>query len=333
MPTLLVTGGAGYIGSHCVKQLLADTDSGWSVVTLDNLSTGFRRFVRGEFVEASTADRARVLETLRRYDVRAVMHFAASAYVGESVSDPEKYYDNNVAAALSLLSAMREAGVQQFIFSSSCATYGLPQRLPLDETHPLAPVSPYGFTKRVVEAMLSDFSHAYGLRYVSLRYFNASGADPQGDIGESHDPETHLIPLALQAAAGQAPPLQVFGTDYDTPDGTCIRDYVHVNDISRAHLLALGYLQAGGGSQVFNIGSESGYSVREVIDCCQRVTGRPVPMVEGPRRAGDPAQLVADATKIRRELGWVPQYQSLDRIIETAWAWEQRKAAVLTHAP
>ncbi|MBK8189891.1 MAG: UDP-glucose 4-epimerase GalE [Vampirovibrionales bacterium] len=328
MPTLLVTGGAGYIGSHCVKQLLAQRD-GWSVVTLDNLSTGFRRFIRGEFVEGSTADRALVLETLRRYDVKAVMHFAAFAYVGESVSDPEKYYDNNVCAALTLLSAMREAQVNEFIFSSSCATYGLPQRLPLTEDHPLAPVNPYGFTKRVVEEILSDFSRAYGLRYVSLRYFNAAGADPEGDIGEAHDPETHLIPLALQAAAGQRPALQVFGSDYPTPDGTCIRDYVHVNDISRAHLLALAYLQGGGASQVFNIGTEHGYSVREVIDCCQTVTGRRVPVVEGPRREGDPPMLVANAEKIRRELGWKPEYDSLKPTIETAWAWEQRKAAVL----
>ncbi len=327
MPSILVTGGAGYIGSHCVRQLL---DAGWRVVILDNLSTGYREFVLSEdFVEGSILDKSLVSRVLKEYGIEAVMHFAAFAYVGESVDEPEKYYMNNVYGTLQLLAAMRESGVGRFIFSSSCATYGIPMHLPLTEEHPLSPVNPYGFTKRVVEQMLADYSHAYGLRYVSLRYFNAAGADGGGRLGECHEPETHLIPLVLQAASGQRPNVTVFGTDYDTRDGTCVRDYIHVNDLGRAHLLALEYLQQGGTSQVFNLGSETGYTVREVIAACERIAGCRVPVVEGERRPGDPAALVASSEKIRRVLGWHPQCSTLDAMIETAWQWEQARPRVL----
>jgi UDP-glucose 4-epimerase len=255
------------------------------------------------------------------------MHFAASCYVGESVTDPAKYYDNNLVGTMRLLQGMREAGVSQFIFSSSCATYGDPIRLPLDETHPLNPVNPYGYTKRAVEAMLSDYSRAYNLRYVSFRYFNAAGADPEGKLGECHDPETHLIPLILQVASGRRASVSIFGTDYETRDGTCIRDYIHIDDIAAAHLKGLDYLATGGESNVFNIGSETGYTVREVIEATERVTGKTITVEEGPRRPGDPPSLVASSAKIRDTLGWRPSYATLDDIIQTAWAWEQKEAA------
>ncbi len=330
MPSVLVTGGAGYIGSHCVRQLLGQ---GWHVVVLDDFSTGFKHFLLSEeWVEGSILDKRRVKQILRDYDISAVMHFAACAYVGESVENPEKYYLNNVHGTHQLLSAMREEGVNQFIFSSSCATYGTPQKLPLTEDHPLNPVNPYGFTKRVVEHMLADYSSAYDLNYVSLRYFNAAGADPNGQLGECHDPETHLIPLILQVATGEREHITVFGTDYDTKDGTCVRDYIHINDISQAHLLALDYLQQGGASDVFNIGTEVGNTVREVITACEKVTGKTITVIEGQRRPGDPPALVASAEKIRRILKWQAQYTDLDAIIETAWAWEQKKPARLTES-
>lgn len=323
---ILVTGGAGYIGSHCVQQLRAE---GRHVVVLDNLSTGHERFLLGDaFVQASTHDTDTVRKALTEYDISAVLHFAASCYVGESVEDPDKYYYNNIEGTRRLLAAMRESGINRFIFSSSCAVYGDPLRLPLTEEHPFHPINPYGFTKRVVEEMLKDYSQAYGLRYVALRYFNAAGADPSGRLGEAHEPETHLIPLVLQVASGRRDHISVFGTDYDTRDGTCVRDYIHIHDLAKAHLLSLEYLEAGGTSDVFNLGTEHGYTVREIIDACERITGRTVKVIEGPRRPGDPPALVAGAAKARTILGWQPDYQSLDRIIETAWAWECREAGL-----
>lgn len=329
MGSVLVTGGAGYIGSHCVRVL---EERGYSVVVLDNLSTGFEPFVgKTPFVRADILDRETVASVLREYAVETVMHFAASAYVGESVTHPEAYYRNNVVGTLSLLSAMRDAGVGQLVFSSTCAVYGAPEVIPITESLPLLPVNPYGFTKRVVERMLADFSAAYGLRYVSLRYFNAAGAHPSGEIGECHEPETHLIPLVLQAALGKRSAIQIFGTDYDTSDGTCIRDYIHILDIADAHLLALDYLMAGGVSDVFNLGNGKGYSVREVIAVAEQVTGCQIPVTEAGRRRGDPPVLVACADKARARLGWHPVYDELLPVIETAWAWESssRKQTIL----
>ncbi len=324
--TVLVSGGAGYIGSHCVRRLLGQ---GRKVVVVDNLSTGDVRFLQQTpFVQGDIRNQDLLLDTFRTYGVTAVMHFAASCYVGESVSDPQKYYDNNVFGTLQLLSAMRAAGISHCIFSSSCAVYGDPQYLPLDENHRLHPVNPYGFTKRVVEEMLKDFARAYpAFRYVSLRYFNAAGADPDGCLGEAHEPETHLIPLILQVASGRREAIQIYGTDYDTPDGTCIRDYIHIDDIALAHLKSLNYLEQNGDSAVFNIGTEHGYSVRQMIDACRRVTGKAIAVQEASRRPGDPPALVASARKIRETLNWVPQYQDLDAIIQTAWQWEQQEAA------
>ncbi len=320
--SILVTGGAGYIGSHCVQQLL--NASATDVVVYDNLSTGHAEFLlTDKFVRGDIQDKTLLVETLRKYGVDTVMHFAASSYVGESVTDPGKYYRNNVYGTLCLLEAMQEAGVNRLIFSSSCAVYGVPVQLPLVEDHIMDPVSPYGFSKRVIESMLKDFSDAYGLRYVSLRYFNAAGADPGLRLGEWHEPETHLIPLVLKAIAGERDNVTVLGTDYPTKDGTCIRDYIHINDIAAAHLQAMDYLNQGGASVFLNLGTETGHTVREVIAACERVTGRKAPVVEGPRRAGDPPVLVASADKIRAVLGWKPAYEALDDIVKTAWAWEQ----------
>lgn len=325
--SILVTGGAGYIGSHCVHQLMSE---GRSVVVYDNLTTGFKLLIRSpQFVQGDTRDRQHLAQVMKDYGVTAVMHFAASCYVGDSVQNPQFYYDNNVYGTLQLLAAMRDAEVEQIIFSSTCATYGVPQSVPLDETHSLNPINPYGMTKRTVEAMLSDFSLAYGLQYVSFRYFNAAGADPGGEIGECHDPETHLIPLVLQTASGQRPHITIYGTDYPTPDGTCIRDYIHVNDIAQAHLLGLSYLEQGGTSTVFNIGSEHGYSVREMISACEQVTGQRIAIQEGERRPGDPPRLVASAAKIKSTLGWRPAFTDLSAIIQTAWQWEQKRERVI----
>jgi UDP-glucose 4-epimerase len=321
---ILVTGGAGYIGSHCVQRLQAKGFK--DIVVLDNLCTGHRDMVLSDqFVEASTQETDRIVNLLREQNIQTVMHFAASSTVGESVIEPAKYYYNNIYGTQCLLEAMRTADVRQLIFSSSCAIYGHPVRLPLDEANPMNPVSPYGFSKQVVEKMLVDYQHAYGLRYVSLRYFNAAGADPSGRLGERHVPETHLIPLILQAINGLIPHISVFGTDYDTPDGTCLRDYIHVYDIADAHILALEYLAEGGEPIGLNIGTERGHSVLEVIAACERVTGQKVPVQFGPRRAGDPNALVASAGKLRTVMGWEPQYRSLDQIIETAWRWEQKR--------
>jgi UDP-glucose 4-epimerase len=329
--TILVVGGAGYIGSHTAMSL---HNAGYDVLVYDNLSTGHAEFLRfGRHVTGDLADRTALDTLFASNSIAGVMHFAAFAYVGESVSDPAKYYRNNVANTLNPLECMREHEVRHCIFSSTCATYGVPEKLPLVESHPQAPINPYGRTKLQVEWMLQDFAHAYGLVYSSLRYFNAAGAAPaewKAGIGEWHEPETHLIPLVLQAALdvkGEKKEIRIFGTDYETQDGTCIRDYIHVCDLANAHILALERLLAGEGSCVFNLGNGRGYSVREVIDCAREVTGREIAVQEAPRRPGDPAILVGDAGKALHELGWRPKFAELENIVRTAWAWEQDLAA------
>jgi UDP-arabinose 4-epimerase len=327
---VLVTGGAGYIGSHACKVL---AQAGYTPVTVDNLVYGHEWAVRfGPFERADVLDRAALDRVFARYRPSAVMHFAAFAYVGESVADPGKYYRNNVAGTLTLLEAMRDHGCGRLVFSSSCAVYGLPRILPLAEDHPQAPVSPYGASKAVSERMIEDFGQAHGLRSVCLRYFNAAGADPGGDLGEDHDPETHLIPLAVEAALGRRPPLQVFGGDYPTPDGTAVRDYVHVLDLAQAHVAALRHLEAGGEPgpglmSAFNLGLGQGASVAEVLAAVKAVSGRAVPHTLAPRRAGDPPMLVAEAGLAGRVLGWRPRYTDIREIIRTAWDWHSRKDA------
>ena len=319
---VLVVGGAGYIGSHMVKRLLR---AGYAVTTLDDFSTGYRDAVLGgELVEGSLADVALLDSLFAAQHFDAVLHFASFIQVGESVSKPDKYYANNLANTLNLLNAMVKHGVQRFVFSSTAAIFGEPQYAPIDEQHPIAPINPYGASKAMVEQVLRDYDKAYGLKSVCLRYFNACGADPEGELGERHDPETHLIPLALQAVSGRRSALTVFGRDYDTADGTCIRDYVHIVDLCQAHAQALDSLNAGGESAAFNLGNGAGFSVAEVVDAVGRVTVNPVPVIEGSRRAGDPARLVADSTLARQVLGWQPQYADLDTIIAHAWAWEQK---------
>ena len=320
--TILVTGGAGYIGAHACKALAA---AGFLPVAFDNLSYGHAEAVRwGPFERGDIADRRRLDEVFARYRPAAVMHFAAFAYVGESVTDPGKYYRNNTAGTLTLLEAMRDHGVGALVFSSTCATYGVPERVPIVESEPQAPINPYGMSKLMVEAMLRDFDTAHGLKSIALRYFNAAGADPECEIGESHDPETHLIPLALDAVSGNGRPLTVFGQDYDTADGTCIRDYIHVTDLAEAHVAALRSLLSGAESRAYNLGTGNGFSVRQVMDAVEKVTGRAVPHDVGPRRAGDPAALVADPSAANRELGWQPRMSDLDTIVATAWAWHQK---------
>jgi UDP-glucose-4-epimerase GalE len=319
--TVLVVGGAGYIGSQTVKQLARD---GHHPVTLDSLVTGHREAVlAGAFEEGNLTDLPFVRSVFARHTIDAVIHFAAYAYVGESVTDPAKYYENNVAATVALLKVMREAGVGRLIFSSTCATYGEPERVPLTEDHPRRPVNPYGRTKWMIEEILADYDRAYGLRSVVFRYFNAAGADPDGDIGERHSPETHLIPLAFEAIR-TGKPLSVFGEDYPTSDGTCIRDYIHVSDLAQAHILGLERLLLGEGSAVFNLGNGRGYSVREVLSAVERVTGHKVPHVMAPRRPGDPAVLVGSAQKATAELGWRPAFADLEQIVGTAWRFHTR---------
>ena len=324
MINVLVIGGAGYIGSYMVKRL---GQLGCQVTTLDNLSSGHRNAVlHGDFVHGDIADSALLAELFgqRRFD--AVMHFASFIQVGESVQYPDKYYQNNFVNTLNLVNAMRSFGIDKFIFSSTAAIFGKPQYSPIDELHPQHPISPYGRTKLMVEQALADYDKAYGIKSICLRYFNAAGADPEGHLGERHDPETHLIPLVLQAASGRRPHIGVFGRDYDTPDGTCIRDYIHIADLCEAHWLALQSLMAGGESQAYNLGNGNGFSVKEVIDTARHVTGRNIQVVEGPRRAGDPPRLVADASLARMQLSWDPQYADLATIIEHAWGWEQKQA-------
>lgn len=320
--SILVAGGAGYIGSHALWDLL---ENGFDAFAYDNFSTGHAASVpKGACTEGDLHDGALLERTMRERKVRSVFHFAACCYVGESVTDPEKYYRNNVAATLTLLGAMRRAGVRKFVFSSTCATYGNPVQERMDETHPQSPINPYGWSKLMVERMLADFGAAYGLRHVNLRYFNAAGAHPDGTIGEDHDPETHLIPLVLKVAAGQMPRLFVFGDDYPTPDGTCIRDYIHILDLAGAHRLALGYLDRGGESTSFNLGNGAGYSVLEVIKAAEAVTGKKVAYEVAPRRPGDPPRLVGDSTRAQKVLGWKQRFGDLRTIIETAWKWHQK---------
>lgn len=321
---ILVVGGAGYIGSHMVKML---GSFGCQVTTLDNLSAGHRdAVVCGDFVQGDIADRP-LLDNLLAQGFDGVMHFASFIQVGESVQHPDKYYQNNVVNTLNLLDAMHAAGVKRFIFSSTAATFGEPLYSPIDEAHPQKPINPYGRTKWMVEQALADYDLAYGLKSVCLRYFNAAGADPEGQLGERHDPETHLIPLVLQAASGRRASISVFGRDYDTPDGTCIRDYIHIQDLCKAHWLALQSLISGGASQAYNLGNGNGFSVQEVIDVAERVTGRKITVVDGPRRSGDPARLVADAALARTRLGWTPEFADLATLIEHAWRWETRASA------
>lgn len=320
---ILVTGGAGYIGSHYV---LYERARGSSVVVLDNLVYGHREAVLdAPLVEGDLGDRAVLDRVFTEYPIEAVVHFAAFAFVGESVTDPGKYYRNNLGATLQLLDAMRDHSVPHLIFSSTCATYGSPVYVPMDEQHPQNPINPYGESKYFCEKIMQAYDRAYGLRFTALRYFNAAGCDPEGRTGESHDPETHLLPLVLQAALGARGPVSIFGADYDTPDGTCIRDYIHVLDLAQAHSLALDRLRSGAGSASYNLGTETGYSVRQVIRLCEGVTGRPVPAQQAPRREGDPPRLVAAAGKARAELGWQPRYLDLEQTIATAWRWEQNR--------
>lgn len=315
---ILVTGGAGYIGSVAVDDLV---DAGEKVVVLDNLSRGHREAVNdaAAFYQGDIGDADLVKRICGEHDVTAVMHFSAFAYVGESVERPDIYYKNNVFQTAHLLDTIRDCGVKQFVFSSTCATYGEPVQIPIDENHPQDPTNPYGQTKLMVEHILRDYDRAFGLKFVALRYFNACGATETRF--ERHDPETHLIPLILDAASGKRKFISVFGGDYPTPDGTAIRDYIHVSDLSQAHLLALKYLQNGGESDAFNLGNGNGFSVLEVIDAAKRVTGLDVPYKIEPRRAGDPSRLIAKAGKARSVLGWDPQHADLDSIITSAWKW------------
>jgi UDP-glucose 4-epimerase len=300
----------------------------YPVVTLDDLSRGHRELVPGgDFVEGDLGDPAVLEQVFRQYPVRAVMHFAADSQVGESVRKPLEYYRNNVANTITLLQSMQQAGIQKFIFSSTAAVYGEPEHTPITESHPCSPTNPYGNTKLTVERMLYDASQASGLNYSVLRYFNAAGADAGGTIGERHQPETHLIPLVLQVATGEREAISIFGNDYPTPDGTCLRDYIHVSDLTRAHLLALESLLNGGGNTTFNLGNCTGYSVTQIIDTARQITGHPIPAVTASRRAGDPAILIADSARIRKALGWQPRYENIEDIIRSAWAWHQQEAS------
>ncbi len=320
---ILVTGGAGYVGAHTCKALAA---RGFLPVVYDNLVYGHREAVKwGPLEVGDIADRATLDAAIERHRPVAVMHFAAFTYVGESVADPGKYYRNNVAGTLSLLEAIRDHSIDRLVFSSTAAVYGTPKSVPIQEDAPKLPINPYGQTKWTAETMIADFAAAHMLRAVRLRYFNAAGADPDNQIGEQHDPESHLIPLAMQAVTGDGPPLTLFGDDYPTPDGTCIRDYIHVSDLADAHVRALDWLDTTTGAHAFNLGTGRGQSVRDVLDSVARVAGRPVPHSIGPRRAGDPAELVSDPGRANSVLGWSPQLSDLDTIVKTAWAWHRRK--------
>ncbi len=319
---VLVVGGAGYIGSHCVRQLLA---AGHRPVVLDNLVFGHRGSIAAgvPLYTADLGDEAAVGEILKREEIEAVMHFAAFAYVGESVNDPLKYYFNNVVATLGLLRVMLKHGVKKFVFSSTCATYGVPTAMPIVETMPQAPINPYGQTKLDIENALKALAHAHGLSFAAFRYFNAAGAAEDGSIGEDHVPESHLIPLAIESAVGRRPALQVFGTDYPTPDGTCLRDYVHVDDLSRAHIAVFAKLEQPGTALFYNLGTGRPTSVLEVIRAVEKVTGLKVPYILAPRRAGDPPALYADSAKAVRELGWAIKFNQIEAIVETAWKWHR----------
>jgi UDP-arabinose 4-epimerase len=319
---VLVTGGAGYIGSHAAKGL---AKRGFIPVVYDSLVHGHRWAVQwGPFVEGDIGDKAKLLETIRRYEISAVIHFAAFAYVGESMQRPELYFDNNVAKSLTLLDAVLEAGVRNVVFSSSCATYGTPTRMPIAEDTPQLPVNPYGETKLIVERALRWYGAAHDISWTALRYFNAAGADPDGELGEVHSPETHLIPLVLDSALGLRT-VEVYGDDYPTPDGTCVRDYIHVSDLADAHVLALDYLMDGGKSIALNLGTGEGQSVKQVIGAVEQVTGRKVAYRVAPRRLGDPAVLVADPSLAGKALGWHPQHSRLESIVSSAWKWHSKE--------
>ncbi|MGF1591200.1 MAG: UDP-glucose 4-epimerase GalE [Pleurocapsa sp.] len=323
--TILVTGGAGYIGSHSVLTL---QQAGYEVIVLDNLVYGHQDIVEAlgaKLIVGDTCDRALLQQIFADYQIDAVMHFAAYAYVGESVTKPAKYYHNNVIGTFTLLEAMREADVNNFVFSSTCATYGVPDSIPIKEEQSQNPINPYGMTKLMVEKILQDFSHAYDFRSVCLRYFNAAGADPEGRLGEDHHPETHLIPLVLQTALGHRESVAIFGTDYDTPDGSCVRDYIHVLDLAQAHILALEYLLNGGKTDVFNLGNGNGFSVKQVIETARQITGKEIPAEISDRRAGDPPFLIGSGEKAQQVLGWQPQYSDLADIITHAWQWHQKR--------
>ncbi|MDZ4098517.1 MAG: UDP-glucose 4-epimerase GalE [Methylophilaceae bacterium] len=316
----LVIGGAGYIGAHMVKLLI---ESGHQVTVVDDLSSGHRDALLGADLHVhdfADSDFLKQLFSNQHFD--GVFHFASRILVGESITNPAKYYRENTVSTLTLLEAMRDHGIQRLVFSSTAAVYGEPEYVPIDEQHPKVPVNPYGASKYMVEMMMADFYRAYGLQYVALRYFNAAGADPEARLGEQHEPETHLIPLALKAVLGTQPALKLFGTDYDTPDGTCIRDYIHVSDLCSAHLLAMDYLIQGGEPTSLNLGNGTGFSVQEVLNVVAKVTGKTVPVELAPRREGDPARLVADAAKAAELLGWKPAYPSLETIVQHAWNWE-----------
>ncbi len=321
MTNILVTGGAGYIGSHACKLLKSQ---GYSPVTYDNLCTGWQDAVKfGPFEQGDLRDGARLAEVFAKYKPQAVMHFAALSQVGDSMKDPGAYWDNNVGGSQSLMQAAVDAGCLNFVFSSTCATYGDQDNVVLDEDSAQFPINAYGASKRAVEEMLANYEAAFGLNHVIFRYFNVAGADPEADVGEFHQPETHLVPLMLDAIAGKRDALTIYGTDYDTPDGTCIRDYVHVMDLVQAHVLGLKWLEEGKGSRVFNLGTGTGFSVREVVDHSAAVTNQKVPIVEGQRRAGDCTKLVSGSTRAETELGWQPQYSTLERMVSDAWRWHQ----------
>jgi UDP-glucose 4-epimerase len=318
---ILVTGGAGYIGSHAVRLFL---ERGHDVWVYDSLALGHRKSVPSDrLIVGDLSETRRIDHVLVEKRIEAVVHFAAWAAVGESVQNPAKYYRNNLVHTLNLLESLRQAGITRFVFSSTCATFGAPEKMPITEDTPQHPINPYGRTKLAIEHALADYAHAYRWTFAALRYFNASGANAGGAIGEDHDPETHLIPLVIYAAMGLRPHIEVFGTDYPTPDGTCVRDYIHVDDLAEAHLLALERLQPGQGMH-YNLGIGRGYSVREVIRTVEEVTGKKVPVKEGPRRPGDPPELVASSQKVQRELGWKPRYTELRPIVETAWQWHSK---------
>lgn len=319
---VLVCGGAGYIGSHINKQL---NKEGYETIVFDNLVYGHREAVKwGKLIVGDLSDIEEIEEVFKHNKIEAVFHFAAYAYVGESVKKPEKYYYNNVVNTLNLLNVMMKYNCKKIIFSSTCATYGEPEKLPITEDMSQNPINPYGATKLMVERIFKDYHKAYGLQYVVLRYFNAAGADPEGEIGESHTPETHIIPLVLDAASGTSADIKVFGTDYDTPDGSCIRDYIHVYDLATAHLLALHHLEAERGSEFFNLGNEKGTSVLEIINSVRKVTGRDFKVTLADRRPGDPAKLVGSSKKAREIIGWQPVYGNIDKIVEHAWKWHER---------
>ncbi len=318
---ILVTGGAGYIGSHVVKELLT---AGHSLLTLDNLATGHRAsLVGGKFIECDLKNKKRLQEIFEQFQPQALIHLAADSLVGESVERPQQYYHNNLLGSINLLDVMLDYGLKKIVYSSTAAVYGEAQEIPLREDSPTNPTNPYGRSKLYFTRIMQDYERAYGLRFISLRYFNASGADPSGRMGEDHNPETHLIPIVLERALGLREELVVFGTDYQTRDGTCIRDYIHVSDLARAHLLAVEALAKGHSGAIYNLGSGTGYSVQEVIETAREITGSKIPCREGDRRPGDPPVLIASSELIKKELGWQPEYQDLKLMIETAWRWHR----------